>query len=357
MQEQHSLNQEFTWLLDQTIDSGASDLHIMAGTSPAIRVDSLLKPLNVPVYTPEKTNELISEFIGHVLHERISSTRKELDFSFSYRDHRFRCNVFFSKSTLTASLRVLANQIAGLDVLGVAPALAQMIQHKQGLIVVAGPTGHGKSTTLASLINHISEQRRSHIITIEDPIEYLFEQRKSMISQREVGIDTPSFGSALRAALREDPDIVLVGEMRDLETVEAAMQMAETGHLVLTSLHTNSAAQTADRIIGIFPPDRQNQIRQQLAEMLIGIVSQRLLTKVQGGRTLVSEVLVANSAVRAIIREGKTHQLPNLIQTSAAEGMISLEKALAEKVSKGEIAVEDALNWAVDPRNLKMMIY
>ena len=224
-------------------------------------------------------------------------------------------------------------------------------------MIITGPTGHGKSTTLASMINQVASEKRGHIITIEDPIEYSFENKKSMISQREVGVDTPSFGMALRAALREDPDMVLVGEMRDMETVEAALQMAETGHLVLTSLHTNSAAQTADRIIDMFPSSQHSQVRMQFSEVLLGIISQRLLPKVQGGRVLATEVLMVNMAVRSLIREGKTHQIPNLIQTSAAEGMVSLDKALAELVGRGEVAIDDALSWSLDPKALKMMIY
>lgn len=357
MNDKHTIGQEFDWLLAQTVESKASDLHIAPGYSPTLRIDSVLRPLDLPVYTAEKAHEIISSFMGSGLMEKINSSRKELDFSFSYHEYRFRTNVYFAKGELCATFRLLTNEIIDMQTLGVTPALGKMAEHSQGLIIVAGPTGHGKSTTLAALINHISEHRREHIITIEDPIEYLFDQKRSIISQREVGVDTPSFASALRSALREDPDVVLIGEMRDQETVEAALQMAETGHLVLTSLHTNSAAQTAERIIGLFPSDRQNQVRQQLADTLIGIVSQRLLPKVNGGRVMVSEVLVANPAVKSILREGKTHQLPNLIQTSAAEGMISLEKALAEQVGKGVIAVDEALRWAVDPKSLKMMIY
>ena len=197
----------------------------------------------------------------------------------------------------------------------------------------------------------------SHIMTIEDPIEYIYERGKGIISQREIGTDTPDFDHALRAVLREDPDVVLIGEMRDHETIDAALRIAETGHLVLTSLHTNSAAQTADRIIDVFPPFQQSQIRVQLSESLIGVISQRLIPKTGGGRVLASEILVANPAVRSLIREGKTHQIPNLIQTSAAEGMTSLDKTLAELVSKGEISVDDALAWSLDPKALKLMIY
>lgn len=357
MNEPQSLSQEFDWLLNQTIEHKASDLHIAAGYAPTVRIDGELRPLDVPIYTKEKAHEVITHFMGNGLFEKITANRKELDFSFSFKDVRFRVNIFFSKGELSATYRLLTNVVADMSALGVTPMLGKMGEKSQGLIIVAGPTGHGKSTTLASLISKISLEHRKHIITIEDPIEYIFEQKRSIVSQREVGTDTPSFGSALRSALREDPDIVMVGEMRDVETVDAALQMAETGHLVLTSLHTNSAAQTAERIIGMFPLERQNQIRQQIADVLVGIVSQRLLPKIQGGRILVSEVMVANPAVRSILREGKNHQLPNLIQTSASEGMISLERALADLVSKGELAIDVALNWSSDPKTLKMMIY
>ena len=357
MAEVQTHNQEFTDLLDFAIDQKASDIHIMSGTPPMIRIDGSLRPVDVPAYTPEKANEMIAGFIGHTLHEKIVATRKEIDFSFSYKELRFRCNTFFQKGILTTSLRLLPTEIKTLSSLGIPAIAGKMIEQNQGLIIVSGPTGHGKSTTLAAMINAIAAERHGHIITIEDPIEYVFEHKKSIICQREVGTDTPSFSSALRAALREDPDVVLVGEMRDLETMEAALQIAETGHLVLTTLHTNSAAQTANRIIDVFPTHQQDQVRIQLAEVLLGIVSQRLMPRVQGGRVLATEVMVANSAIRSIIREGKTHQLPNLIQTSAAEGMVSLDKSLAELVIRGEVSVNDALAWSLDPKALKMMIY
>ena len=357
MTEVNTQNQELAWLLDYAIDQGASDLHITSDTSPMIRKDSKLYLIDTPSYTADKANTLISSFIGPQLKEKISTTRAELDFSFSYRNLRLRCNVFLQKGVLAASIRLLPHIIPSISDLGAPPIITSMMEHNQGLIIITGPTGHGKSTTLASMVNQIAQQRRGHIITVEDPIEYLFENKKSMISQREVGIDTPSFSSALRAALREDPDVVLVGEMRDIETVEAAMQMAETGHLVLTTLHTNSASQTANRIVDIFPTHQQDQVRVQLSEILLGIISQRLLPKIQGGRVLASEVLIANSAVRSLIRDGKTHQLPNLIQTSASEGMVSLDKSLAELVVRGEVAIDDALAWSLDPKALKMMIY
>jgi twitching motility protein PilT len=227
----------------------------------------------------------------------------------------------------------------------------------QGFVIITGPTGHGKSTTLAAMINQINHTRSEHIVTIEDPIEYVFEHEKSIISQREVGSDTNSFSRALRSALREDPNVVLIGEMRDLETIEAALTIAETGHLVFTTLHTNSAAQAADRIVDVFPPHQQQQVRMQLANVLLGVVSQRLIPKAQGGRVAACEIMIANSAVRNTIREGKTHQLGNIIQTSAAEGMISMDKVLAELVSKGDITIDSALTWAMDPKAFKMMVY
>lgn len=354
---QKSLSADLTFLLDYAIEHKASDLHIVADASPVIRVDGQLVPVDKPPYTAAKANEMVSNLIGEKLLERIASTRKELDFSFTYQELRFRCNVFYQKGVLAASLRLLPNETKSLEELGVPAAALKLIQQNQGLIIVSGPTGHGKSTTLASMVNLIAAERRGHIITIEDPIEYVFSHKKSIISQREVGSDTPSFASALRASLREDPDVVLVGEMRDQETMEAALQLAETGHLVLTTLHTNSAAQTADRIIDVFPPHQQPQVRVQLAETLLGVISQRLLPRTKGGRILAAEVMVANSAVRSILREGKTHQLPNLIQTSAAEGMVGLDKSLAELVSRGEVSVDDAMAWSLDPKALKMLIY
>jgi twitching motility protein PilT len=347
----------FAQLLDVAIRDGASDLHLVADCPPMVRVDSALRPLEYPVFTAETVTGFISDFLGATLYEKMVTSRKELDFSLSYSGLRFRCNTYFERGSLAASLRLLPKEIPDLDSLGLPSMAGKLLDHNQGLIVVAGPTGHGKSTTLAAMTNRVLQQRRWHVITIEDPIEYVFEHHKGIVSQREIGSDTPSFGSALRTALREDPDMVLVGEMRDQETVEAALQLAQTGHLVISTLHTNSASQTASRIIDIFPPHQQEQARVQLSESLIGIVSQRLLPKLNGGRALAAELLIANAAVRSIIREDKTHQLPNLIQTSGAEGMISLDKSLAELVTRGEVAIDDALAWSLDPKALKMMIY
>lgn len=350
-------NQEIIQLMDQAINLKASDIHLIAGNAPHLRIDGSLRAVDLPVYSEEKINQMIVGFIGPSFYEKIASNRRELDFSFSYKGLRFRCNTFFQMGSLSLSLRLLPNEISDLSALGVPAVAGKLLEHNQGLIIVCGPTGHGKSTTLASMVSRLAGERQSHIITIEDPVEYVFEQKKSIISQREVGVDTPSFSSALRASLREDPDIVLIGEMRDQETMEAALQIAETGHLVLTTLHTNSAAQSTNRIVDVFPPHQQDQVRVQLSEVLLGVISQRLLPRVQGGRVLASEVMIANSAVRSLIREGKTHQLPNLIQTSAAEGMISLDKALSNLVASGEVTIDDAMAWSMDPKALKMLIY
>jgi len=344
-------------LLDKAIEKNASDLHITVGLPPTIRIDGKLMPVtDAGVVTPESAQRLLVSIMNNDQMERLQQ-RKELDFSFGYQKMRFRTNAFYQKGNMGAALRLIPMSIKTMEELGVPPILERFTEPSQGFVIITGPTGHGKSTTIASLIHAINQKRSEHIITIEDPIEYVFEHNKSMIVQREVGSDTNSFSRALRSALREDPNVILVGEMRDLETIEAALTLAETGHLVFTTLHTNSAAQTADRIIDVFPPHQQQQVRMQLANVLLGVVSQRLLPKTNGGRVLATEIMVANSAVRNTIREGKTHQLPNIIQTSASEGMISLDKVLAELVSRGEITVDVALSWALDPKAFKMMVY
>lgn len=344
-------------LLDIAIEKKASDLHLTVGIPPTIRIDGRLTPLvEHGVLTSEACEKLILSIMLPEQVERLRQ-RKELDFSFGYQKMRFRTNIFYQKGYLSGSLRLISLTIKSINELGLPPILERFTLPSQGFVIITGPTGHGKSTTLAALIEHINNERSEHIITIEDPIEYVFEHKKSIISQREVGSDTNSFARALRSALREDPNVVLIGEMRDLETIDAALTLAETGHLVFTTLHTNSASQTADRIIDIFPPHQQQQVRMQLANVLLGVISQRLLPRVSGGRILSCEIMIANSAVRNTIREGKTHQLPNVIQTSASEGMISLDKVLAELVSKGEITIDDALAWAIDPKAFKMMVY
>jgi twitching motility protein PilT len=344
-------------LLDLAIIKKASDLHLNVGVPPTVRIDGrLLTVPDEPILDQESCAKLIESMMTTEQIERLNQ-RREVDFSFGYQDTRFRTNVYFEKGNMVGSLRLIPHLIRNFSELGLPPIIEKFTTPSQGFFIVTGPTGHGKSTSLAAMVQHVNNTRSEHIITIEDPIEYVFEHKKSIISQREIGSDTNSFARALRSALREDPNVILVGEMRDLETIDAALTLAETGHLVFTTLHTNSAAQTADRMIDVFPPHQQQQVKMQLANVLIGVISQRLLPRVSGGRIVATEIMIANSAVRNTIREGKTHQLPNIIQTSASEGMISLDKVLAELVSKGEITIDDALTWAIDPKAFKMMVY
>lgn len=351
------LNSEMIKYLEYAIEKKASDLHLTVGIPATVRVDGRLLGIpDAPISTPEKIKEFIASFTPKEMIEKFEQ-RKELDFSFGFQDMRFRVNIYYQKGCEAVSLRLIPKQIKTIKELGLPPILEKFTERGQGFVILSGPTGSGKSTTLAALINGINETQKKHIITIEDPIEYVFEHNKSIVSQREIGSDTDSFGSALRSALREDPDVVLVGEMRDLETIEAALTIAETGHLVFATLHTNSAAQTADRIISVFPSHLRQQVSSQLASVLLGVVSQRLIPKINGGRVMAAEIMIGTSAIKSLIREGKTYQIPNVIQTSASEGMISLDKVMAEYVSRGDITLEDALTWAQDPKSFKMMVY
>ena len=347
----------FSRILDLAKSKGASDVHIVVGSHPLLRIDGRLLPVtSEPPLSSEKVNTLLTEISSPQQLSKLN-TKEEVDFSFEYNGTRFRTNLYLQKDQPSASLRLIASQIKSFSELGLPPIVEYLTSLSQGLVLITGPTGHGKSTTLASMVQKINLDRREHIITIEDPIEYLFQNEKSLISQREVGNDTLDFSTALKSALREDPNVVLIGEMRDLETIESALIMAETGHLVLTTLHTNSAAQTIDRVVGVFPSYQQQQIRSQLASVLQGVISQRLVPRVSGGRIVASEVMIANPAIRTLIRDNKIHQIPNVIQTSASEGMILLDKVLAELISRGEISLEDALTWSISPKSLKMMVY
>lgn len=350
-------NNKIAALLDFAIKKDATDLHLILNSAPILRVDDKLVEIkDIAPFTSASMKMALEGFFAEGGSNELKEI-KEVDFSFGHGGFRFRANIYFQKGDLAASFRLIPNKIRTFAELGLPPVVERFIASSQGFVIVTGPAGHGKSTTLAAMVDEINKTRREHIITIEDPIEYVFEHDKSIISQREVGIDTNSFSKALRSALREDPDVILVGEMRDLETIEAALNLAETGHLVLTTLHTNSAAQTADRIISMFPSHQQDQVRSQLANVLVGVISQRLLPKISGGRALATEVMIVDSAIKNLIREGKIHQIPNVIQTSSSAGMIGLDKVLAELVSKGEVAVEDAMSWALDPKSFKMMIY
>lgn len=342
--------------LNATIAAKASDIHIVMGQPPLLRIDGNLQPI---AGEPNLTSDIVTGLIESTLRPDLAkklAMYKEIDYSFDYDHHRYRGNAYYERGNLAGSFRLIPDRIPTLKELGLPPILERFTLLKQGFVIITGPTGHGKSTTLASMINQINMTRKENVITIEDPIEYVFGHAKSVISQRELGVDTDSFARALRSALREDPNVVFVGEMRDLETIEAALTLAETGHLVFTTLHTNDAAQAPDRIVNIFPGYQQVQIRMQLANTLSAIISQRLLPRASGGRIAAIEILIANSAVKSLIREGKTYQLYNIIDTSAADGMISLDKVLADLVSRGEVSIDDALPWVRDQRTFKSMI-
>jgi twitching motility protein PilT len=336
-------------LLDEVVRKKASDLHIQVGLPPMLRVDGVLMPVTGADVLTEETIETLVFSILDEDQKQILLKDKEFDFSFAYGDiGRFRVNAFHEKGNIAAALRLIPNEILTVEQLGLPPVISKFSDLPRGLVLVTGPTGSGKSTTLAALVGKINSEKASHIITIEDPIEFTHKSHKSVVVQREVHYDTYSFSAALRSALREDPDVVLIGEMRDLETIASAITIAETGHLVFATLHTNGAAQSIDRMIDVFPPHQQPQIRAQLSNILMAIVSQRLVPAIGGGRIAASEILVANSAVRNIIREGKTHQLEAVIQTGSEQGMQSMDKTLASLVHNGTITYDDAKNVAVD---------
>lgn len=352
---------EIRELLDLTIKNKASDLHLLVGIPPAIRIDGILNSVSSnPALSPEVVEQMIFSLLKPEQRELLLAN-KELDFSFGfgsgpYGDNgRFRANVYFQRGYLSGAFRYLEPKIKTLEELHLPKILNEFANLKQGFILVAGPTGHGKSTTLAAIINKINIERPGHILTIEDPIEYVYPTGKSIVSQREMGQDSHSWGYALRSALREDPDVVLVGEMRDPETIASAITIAETGHLVFSTLHTNSASQTIDRIIDSFPPGQQDQIRVQLAATLKGVISQRLLPQIGGGRVPAVEILLGNNAVASNIRDGKTHLIDSIIETSQKAGMISLEQSLSSLVMSGAVSLETAKSYALRPEDLLRM--
>ncbi|HET8670264.1 MAG TPA: type IV pilus twitching motility protein PilT [Candidatus Saccharimonadales bacterium] len=336
-------------LLEEVIKKKASDLHLQVGLPPILRVDGSLVPISgADVLTDEAVETLIFAILDED-QKQILLKDKEFDFSFAFGDlGRFRVNAFHERGNLAAALRLIPNEILTIEQLGLPPIIDKFAAYPRGLVLVTGPTGSGKSTTLAAMLHKINMERAEHIITIEDPIEYTHRSKKSVVVQREVHYDTYSFSAALRSALREDPDVVLIGEMRDLETIASAITIAETGHLVFATLHTNSAAQSIDRMIDVFPPHQQAQIRSQLSNILMAICSQRLVPAIGGGRIAAAEILVATPAVRNIIREGKTHQLEAVIQTGAEYGMQSMDKTLASLVHGGTVSYDEARNHAVD---------
>ncbi len=344
-------------LLEEVIKKKASDLHLQVGLPPMLRVDGAL--MGVPG-TETLTEETIEALIFAVLDEdqkQILLKDKEFDFSFAFGDlGRFRVNAFHERGNLASAMRLIPNEILTIEQLGLPPIVNKFADYPRGLVLVTGPTGSGKSTTLAALIHKINMERAAHIITIEDPIEFTHSSKKSVIVQREVHYDTYSFSAALRSSLRQDPDVVLIGEMRDLETIAAAITIAETGHLVFATLHTNSAAQSVDRMVDVFPPHQQPQIRAQLANILMAICAQRLLPAIGGGRVAAAEILIATPAVRNIIREGKSHQLEAVIQTGADQGMQSMDKTLVNMIHSGVVTYDEARMIAVDVDELDRLM-
>lgn len=344
-------------LLEEVINKRASDLHIQVGLPPMLRIDGSLKPIAGTTNLDEETVEALIFAILDDDQKQILLKDKEFDFSFAFGDlGRFRVNAFHERGNIAGAFRLIPNELKTVAELGLPKIVSDFANYPRGLVLVTGPTGSGKSTTLAAIIDKINSETDQHIITIEDPIEFTHRSKRSVVVQREVHYDTYSFSAALRSSLRQDPDVVLIGEMRDLETISAAITIAETGHLVFATLHTNSAAQSIDRMIDVFPPHQQPQIRSQLANILQAIVSQRLIPSIGGGRAVAAEVLVANAAARNIIREGKSHQLDAVIQTGADHGMQSMDKTLVGLIHAGTITYEEARNYAVDVEELDRLI-
>jgi twitching motility protein PilT len=347
---------DFADIITTVLERGASDLHLSVGSPPIIRVHGALERLDAPVLRPPDARELVYGILNQSQRQRLE-TDLEIDFSYSVPGRaRFRVNAYYQRASLGAAFRLVPTQIKSLDELNLPKSLNEWVTKPRGLVLVTGPTGSGKSTTLASLINEINETRACHIMTVEDPIEFLHRHKKAMINQREVGADTHSFQNALRSVLRQDPDVILVGEMRDLETIQIAMTAAETGHLVFGTLHTSDAPQTVDRVIDVFPPHQQDQVRVMLANSLQGVCCQQLLPTTTSGRTVVTEVLMPTPAVRNLIREGKTHQIYSVMQTGSAHGMQTMDYSLAELVRAGRISISVAMERCHSPEELKRIL-
>ena len=341
-------------LLDLVVEQGASDLHLYTGGLPMIRVSGALVPVaKHSILTSEQTEEMLKSIVPS---DRWDSflERQSIDVSYAHKvDARFRVNGYRVQGTTALALRLIPHSVSTFTELNLPSILEVFTQREQGFFLCVGPVGQGKSTTLAAMIDRINESRAEHILTIEDPIEYVFTPKRSLINQREVHIDTPDFHAALQSAFREDVDVIMVGEMRDYETISSAVTAAETGHLVFSTLHTNNAAQTIDRIIDMFPAEQQGQVRVQLAGSLAGIFSQRLIPRVSGGLVPAFELLINNNAISTLIRDGRTHEISAVIQTSSQDGMIDMDRSLAELVHKGEVTVEHAYEHAMDPKTFE----
>lgn len=344
-------------LIDIAVKEGASDLHLSEGRPPVIRVSGFLIPLvKIPTLSREDLSEFLSLFLSPEEKQEFQSY-KEVNFAYSHKEKaRFRCNVFLALGKVSVAMRLVPTEVKSFEELGLPPILEQLAKRQQGFFVVVGPIGSGKSTTLASMLETINRERLEHIITIEDPVEYIFKPKKAIIDQREVKLDTPDFHVALRDVFRQDADVIMVGEMRDQETMSVAVTAAETGHLVLSTLHTNTASQTVDRIIDSFPADQQSQVRLQLSESLLGIFSQRLLPRISGGLVPAYELLINNNAIANLIRDKRTHEIGSVIETGSEEGMIDMNRYLADLVRRGEVTVENAFQFSSNPKTLERMI-
>ena len=345
-------------LLSITCQEQASDLHLSTEHPPVLRLAGRLVPLlKKKKLSSEEVRSLAEALMTEEQRKRFLE-KKEIDFSYSFieKEARFRVNIFFQRGEVACALRLVPAKVPTVEELNLPPILHEFTRAEQGFVLITGPSSHGKSTTLAALVDEINHTRTDHIITIEDPIEYVFKDDRSIIDQREVYQDTLSFSRALRSTFRQDPDVIMVGEMRDPETIGTAITAAETGHLVFATLHTNSASQTIHRVVDSFPPAQQDQIRAQLSGSLLGVVSQRLIPRIKGGLIPACEVMLSTPAVANLIRENKIHELPLVIETSAEIGMISLNRALSSLVKRKEITLENALNYSLNPAELKMLI-
>ena len=344
-------------LLDIVVKEEASDLDISVGHAPNVRITGQLVPLSQEKVILPKDSESIAFSLLSELQKKKFLEEKEIDFSYQHEDKgRFRINIFFQRGSISLALRFIPSRIRTIEELNLPPILHDFASRPQGLVLVTGATSQGKSTSLAAIIDEINHTRAVHIITVEDPIEYTYPIDRAIIDQREVIIDTLNFNNALRASLRQNPDVIMVGEMRDLETIATTITAAETGHLVFATLHTNSAAQTIHRVVDVFPAEQQDQIRFQLSSSLLGIVSQRLIPRIKGGFIPVCEVLICNNAVSNLIRENKIHEIPAVIETSAKEGMISLNRAMVDLVRKKEISLKNAMDYSSNPGEVRNLL-
>ena len=346
-------------LMRLVAQQGASDLHLVVGRYPTLRIDGRLFPVSQNnILTPADTQAMGDVIIGNNEENKKKFLADgQVDLSYNFEDKaRFRVNIFFQQGYVSIAMRLIPREIRRLEDLNMPEVLYDFTRFTQGLVLVVGPMGHGKSTTLAALINEINHTQEKHIVTIEDPIEYIYEQDKCIINQREVYQDSKTFQSALKSVFREDANVVLVGELRDLESISIAMTGAETGHLIFATLHTNDSAQTIDRIIDVFPANQQNQVRAQLANSLLGVISQRLVPRVDGGRVPAVEIMIKNHAIENLIREGKAYQIDNSIETSSDQGMVTMDKSLAELTRRGLISIDTALSFAKEKNNFQTLL-